>query len=44
VDGLVASVVAVEPSVEDSDHVIETVGTATCDESLTAADRARGRL
>jgi hypothetical protein len=35
------SVPGVQPSVEDSDSIIETVGAADCDEGLTAADSAR---
>src|SRR5687768_16810122 len=37
---LAASVVRLEPTVEHSDSIIETVGGADRDESLTAADRA----
>jgi hypothetical protein len=40
VPGLGTSVVGVQPSVEDSDGVIETAGAADRDERLTAADSA----
>jgi hypothetical protein len=40
VAGLIASVVGVQPSVEDSDGIVETVGAADRDESLSAADSA----
>jgi hypothetical protein len=37
---LVASVVRLEPSVEDPDDIVEAVDLADRDESLTAADSA----
>jgi hypothetical protein len=38
--GLATSVAVVQPSIEDSDRLLETVGAADRDESLTAADGA----
>jgi hypothetical protein len=38
VSGLVTSLAGVQPSVEDSDGIIETVGATDRDESLTAAE------
>jgi hypothetical protein len=41
--GLVASVVGLEPSVEHPDDIIETVGAADGDESLTCPGSALAR-